>query len=102
MGLRDPVGLPPLLSQSALEVAERWALRVRMEALQEQRVTMGGWPGTLSEARAVVVGQLLPGLSAEGRREVGLVDREQMARFVYRSARSWWRRMEGRDDEVAG
>ena len=38
-----------------------------------------------------VAGQLLPALRVECLRGLELVDREQVARFLYRSARTWWR-----------
>ena len=99
---RGPIALPPLLSRCASEVAVRWASRIWSRTPQEKRRALGGWPGTLSEARFVVADQLVPGLGVECLHELELVDREQVARFLYRSARTWWRQRGPRDVEDVG
>ena len=85
-----PIQLPPLLSRCADDVAQRWASAIRLRTLGEKRRPEGGWPGTLSEARFLVDEQLLPGLGVQCLAEFVLVDRENVARFLYRSARAWW------------
>jgi hypothetical protein len=99
---RGPIRLPPLLTRCASDAAERWASRIRSKTLQEKRRTSGGWPGTLSEARSLVAEELLPGLGVECLHELVLVDQEQLARFLYRSARTWWNHLEHSDVEDVG
>ena len=74
----------------AQRVAQRWASAIRLRTLGEKRRPEGGWPGTLSEARFLVDEQLLPGLGVDCLAEFVLVDRENVARFLHRSARVWW------------
>lgn len=99
---RGPIRLPPLLTRCAGDAAERWASRIRSKTLQEKRRTSGGWPGTLSEARSLVAEELLPGLGVEYLHELVLVDQEQLARFLYRSARAWWNQLQHREVEEVG
>lgn len=71
-----------------LEWAERWFDR----AEREQRALVGGWPGTMSEARAQVVRALVPWLSERGRWPAADVTNfEATARLVYSTARAAWR-----------
>jgi hypothetical protein len=90
---RVPIRLPPLLSRCANDAAQRWASAIRSRTLSEKRRPRGGWPGTLSEARFLVDEQLLPSLGVECLAELVVVDREHVARFLYRSARTWWTRL---------
>jgi hypothetical protein len=62
----------------------------------ERRRVCGGWPGTLTEAQALIHQEVLPRLSIDDLREVDLVGHEQMARLLYRSAREYWVRREFR------
>jgi len=88
-----------MLGRRIADAAERWAYRIWSAVRQERRRTSGGWPGTLSEARYLVVGQLLPSLDFECLRELAEVDREQVARCLYRNARSSWSHLQRRDVE---
>jgi hypothetical protein len=67
----------------------------------EQRRIAGGWPGTMSEARAFLVEDLIPHLTAEHRKEVEAVGREEVARQLYRGAREHWVRRAVRYDDEA-
>lgn len=74
--------------RAGLKWAECWFERVG----REQRAVSGGWPGTMSEARAQVVQLLLPWLRRQGKWPVhDVTDFEAMARLVYSTARAAWR-----------
>ncbi len=76
---------------------EQWAAEVREQTVADNRRVSGGWPGTLSEARARVarLAARLPHL------DVAATEREEAARALYDSARAWWllRQEKGRDDD---
>ena len=95
-----PIRLPPLLGRHADDAARRWATGIRSRTLSERRRTEGGWPGTLSEARSLVEELLVPSLGVECLAELVQVDREQVARFLYRSARTCWSRLNRGAGEV--
>ena len=86
--------LPPQLAGPALKTAERWAARVLSELQAESRRIRGGWPGTLSEARALLAGDLLPQLAGESLVELKRVGQDEVARFLYQGAREYWIRHE--------
>jgi len=52
-----------LLVAKAAEIGRRLFAVRRREVLGEGRVIAGGWPGTVREARAVVVAALAPALA---------------------------------------
>ena len=74
------VVLTPLLASRVQEAAEQWASRVLTRAHTERRHVCGGWPGTVSEARAVLAVSLLPALPGESRQELERVGRDRVAR----------------------
>jgi hypothetical protein len=78
------------LSERARLVGEDWASRLREAMRMEMRPACGGWPGTLSEARAHVAFLLVRKLPAAEQARVTEQEREQAARLVYSSARSAW------------
>jgi len=78
-------------------VGRSWATQLRASILLEKRRACGGWPGTLSEARAHVAVSLLPWLKSHGQPVVTSQQCEGAARVVYASARSAW--MENREAE---
>lgn len=78
-------------------VGRSWATELRAAILQEKRRACGGWPGTLSEARAHVAVSLLPWLKTHGQPVFTSQQCEGAARLVYASARSLW--MENREAE---
>lgn len=68
--------------------AEGWFERVE----REQRAVAGGWPGTMSEARAQVVQALVPWLLERGKwPSPDVTNFEATARIVYTAARTAWR-----------
>lgn len=73
------------LEQRAKIEGERWAGEVRAQILQQRRSASGGWPGTMSEARARVTEQMI---AFAGSEPSGA--RERAARALYHSARAWW------------
>ena len=81
----------------AERVGRSWAGQLRASILLENRRACGGWPGTLSEARAHVAISVLPWLESHGQPAVTSEQCEGAARLVYASARSAW--MENRDAE---
>ena len=89
--------LSPLAKGRAEVVGRSWAMQLRAAMVLEKRRACGGWPGTLSEARAHVSVSLLPWLEHHGEPAVTSEQREGAARLVYASARSLW--MENRETE---
>jgi hypothetical protein len=65
-----------------------WADSVRSTLASEGRAACGGWPGTLSEARARVICDSTTTAS----------ERERLSRLLYDSARTHW--LENRDPLV--
>ncbi|HEY6727859.1 MAG TPA: hypothetical protein VI197_27690 [Polyangiaceae bacterium] len=85
-------GLDAELRTRAEGVGLQWAQRWFDRAEREQRALVGGWPGTMSEARAHVVRALVPWLRECGRWPAADVTNfEATARVVYSSARAAWR-----------
>ena len=89
----DPEARRLLLERSASETGEAWALRLFAELRAEGRRVVGGWPGTLTEARARV--------RAELRRERPThAEVEHAAGTAYARARHvWLASAQGEDDE---
>lgn len=73
---------------AGLSWAETWFERAR----REQRCVEGGWPGTMSEARAQLRGVLIPSLSKHvDDAAPPAADFEATARVLYSTAREAWR-----------
>lgn len=89
--------LSTLARERAETIGRDWAIELKASILLEQRRACGGWPGTLSEARARVLISLLPWLRLNGQPVVTTAQREDAARHLYASARSAW--METRDPD---
>jgi hypothetical protein len=71
--------------EAKLETAGReWAASVRLELHRQGRRAAGGWPGTMSEARAQIV-QSLGAPVAPPPDELG-----RLARILYGAARTTW------------
>jgi hypothetical protein len=81
------------IEASATALGRTWAAGCRHELHREGRTASGGWPGTLSEARARV-GRRLVVEASGGRSELHITDaeREVAARLAYSSARAEWLR----------
>jgi len=72
------------LEASAAERGREWAESVRARLEDESREALGGWPGTISEARARVEA-ILP---RDG--EPHVQEREKLTRVLYHAARDLW------------
>jgi len=95
------VELPPLLAAPTLEVGERWAIRVLSCLRRDSRRICGGWPGTITEARALLADDLLPNLKGESLEAFESVGHLRVARFLYQSARRYWVRKGSRNVETS-
>jgi len=67
-------------------VGDAWAQNVALDLRREQRTAAGGWPGTMSEARARATAHFR-GLSVSALTRDEL---ENAARAVYQRARGRW------------
>ena len=79
-----------LVAKEALEVGQKWVETLREELKREGRAVEGGWPGTMSEARARVGGQVSRMLA---RRRLSPLASEELAsasRAAYDHARRTW------------
>jgi hypothetical protein len=98
-GLRDEERRT-LLDQSAVALGEAWARRSREILSAEGRRAIGGWPGTMSEARARTRDHLA---TEPVRRQLGRVgdqEIEQAARVTYARAREVWLAGAEREDDT--
>jgi hypothetical protein len=68
----------------------RWALGFREELRREGRPAAGGWPGTMSEARARVAAHFRSELSRRRMQALTHAECEWAARNVYAAARRNW------------
>jgi len=73
-----------VLEESAAQRGREWAESVRSRLEDESREALGGWPGTISEARARVEA-ILPRDS-----EPHVQQREKLTRVLYHAARDLW------------
>jgi hypothetical protein len=88
-----------LLDRSAFALGEAWARRSRELLSAEGRRAVGGWPGTMSEARARARDHLV---SESMRRQLGAVgdpEVERTARATYARARQVWLAGAEREDD---
>jgi hypothetical protein len=87
----SPGGELSVVVRGRAEVVGRaWAADLKASLLLEKRRAVGGWPGTLGEARLQVARALLPWLDQRGQGIAGSGQSEGAARLVYASARSAW------------
>ncbi|MCA9676007.1 MAG: hypothetical protein H6709_07185 [Kofleriaceae bacterium] len=90
--------VPTTLELEALAVAagEAWARACAHDLRTQQRSVAGGWPGTLTEARACV----LAAVAARGASASVSIDQlRALSRTAYGVARTTWRAVCERDDE---
>ena len=87
--------LPADLLHRARAEGEGWAGRVRAIVLADRRQIAGGWPGTLTEARQVVLEYVYPRIDMH-RLALREADKEELVRSLYDSARSWWNKRQDR------
>lgn len=83
----QPAATTSELDTLAEDVGKAWA-KARAESFRSaDREVAGGWPGTVSEARA----QVLVALGARGRRDqVSVEHMQELSRTAYRAARAMW------------
>jgi hypothetical protein len=72
-------------------LGSEWAQDVRKSLGFENRPACGGWPGTLSEARARLAAIVSTWSAVSGRTTVTASEFESMAGALYASARNTWR-----------
>ena len=70
--------------EQVAEAGVAWAGSVRTLLREEGRPATGGWPGTMSEARARIPHHLGRGL--------GAVELAHLAKVLYRAAKDSWHR----------
>lgn len=78
------------VTKEALAIGERWVATTCEELRKDGRPVEGGWPGTLSEARALAGGTLAAVLA---RRRLSTLTTEELANAasaVYEHARRRW------------
>lgn len=91
---------PVWLDEHSRSIGATWSGGLRSTLRRDGRAAVGGFPGTMSEARAQVTTRLVPvarttwSLSAE--------ERESAARTVYSSARKDWLAHVDRDEDDDG
>jgi hypothetical protein len=86
--LDDP--LTAVIRDRATAEGRTWACELRAALAQERRRTSGGWPGTMTEARARVAASVLPWTIPPGQISATEETRESAARLLYASARKAW------------
>jgi hypothetical protein len=64
--------------------------------LADRRQIAGGWPGTLTEARQVVLEHVYPRIEVHRLPALRETDKEELVRSLYDSARSWWNKRQDR------
>ncbi|PIE05846.1 MAG: hypothetical protein CSA75_02625 [Sorangium cellulosum] len=79
-----------LVEQTATNAGEVWAGWWRKELVRQGRAAAGGWPGTLSEARAKVLETVLPEMRKRGMGELSFDEQELAAKTLYATARRRW------------
>lgn len=90
MSGEDPTARRSLVQRAAASVGEAWARAWLEELAAERRAAIGGWPGTLSQARA----RVRPAIDAELARArlpaAAIGEIEEGARGAYARARVLW------------
>lgn len=81
-----------LLEQIAIDLAHDWTAAFRLELAREGRPIDGGWPGTLSEARARAGQHARAALSKRAMAAPTAHEVEHVARLTTEKARRVWRR----------
>jgi hypothetical protein len=79
-----------LLERCAQGEGLLWAMETLASIHAQMRAVRGGWPGTVSEARARMAGYVLPALARQGLAGATESERELAARCLYHSARAQW------------
>jgi hypothetical protein len=82
---------PSELQQIAVAIGEAWATELADALRSEDREVVGGWPGTVGEARMRI--------RLTWRRRLDVVELEELARITYLAARRGWQAMSMPDSE---
>jgi len=88
-GVQAEVGPPAWLEKATAQAGRAWSQRTRAVLLRERRLPAGGWPGTLTEARAIAL-DCLSKTFATANTAASLEELELAARLVNASARDHW------------
>ena len=91
-----------LLARGASLAGEQWALRWRQDLREQGRRAVGGWPGTLSEARARAHALCAAELRRLGLAELTSDELDRAARATYSRARDDWLSRAEREDPTDG
>lgn len=83
-------GLNSSLRELAQQDGQAWAAALRASIVAEQRPAAGGWPGTLSEARARVQGVVRAWTLTNHNRRVNAEQLDEVTHALYASARDRW------------
>jgi hypothetical protein len=81
------------LESAAVAAGVAWAESFAEQLRREGRRMAGGWPGTLSEARAHLLACLRPGVVLEG------TEMQSLSRATYVAAKNDWLARAGRDPD---
>lgn len=76
------------LERLAIEAADAWIEWWKRELEQQGRAMAGGWPGTLSEARARVAAHIATALGKD--HVLDTVTLDALMHCTYKTARSSW------------
>jgi hypothetical protein len=89
-----------LFEEQSSATGIRWAEEYRSDLRREGRAAAGGFPGTLSEARALVSATLAPELGRRRLAALSIEEREWAARATYAAARKDWQKHGDREEEL--
>lgn len=87
------------LDENSASVGTDWSVALRSSLKSQGRAAAGGFPGTMSEARAYVNRSLPRALSSAAMPVLSSDEREWSARIVYASARKDWLANGARDED---
>jgi hypothetical protein len=79
-----------ILADCVRLVAVAWVASWRDSLRRDGRVVRGGWPGTVSEARAIAMHRLLPELAKRGLSAPSSPTLERASHEIYTAARRAW------------
>jgi hypothetical protein len=90
------------LDRSAAFIGDAWVRSWRDQLARERRRVIGGWPGTMSEARTRVRAYFERERANGPRAQLSGGDLETVARAAYGRARACWLSIAGDDDDPIG
>ena len=79
-----------IMETEAVVAGRKWAGAWKRDIVSEGRAVAGGWPGTITQARAKVYAHIHPILRDKGMRLPSTSENEETARALYRCAREFW------------